>query len=154
MKFDIEAVKEFIQNTTPETKIYIGADSERHKRRGEWFAEYAVAVVVHFDGNKGCKVFGSLHTAKDFDQKQDRPFNRLMTEVYKASEMYLQLAEAIGERHCEIHLDLNGDEKHGSNCAVQSAVGYIKGTCNITPFIKPNSPAASFCADRLKELVA
>jgi predicted RNase H-related nuclease YkuK (DUF458 family) len=53
----------------------------------------------------------------------------------------------------EVHLDINRDEKHGSSCVVQQAMGYIKGTCNMTPMIKPNAPAASFCADRLKRIL-
>lgn len=153
-KMNLEMVKEFIRNSSPETRIYIGADSERFRKKDGWYAEYAIAVVIHYDGNKGCKVFGELVSEKDYDQKKDRPFNRMMSEVYKASAMYLELAEAIGDRHKEIHLDINPDEKHGSSCALQAAVGYIKGTCNVIPFVKPDASAASFCADRLKSLVA
>ena len=36
----------------------------------------------------------------------------------------------------------------GSNIVMKQAVGYIQGTCNIIPMIKPNSPAATVCADR------
>ena len=37
---------------------------------------------------------------------------------------------------------------------LQQAIGYIKGTCNVTPMVKPDAPAASFCADRLKRILA
>jgi predicted RNase H-related nuclease YkuK (DUF458 family) len=37
---------------------------------------------------------------------------------------------------------------------IQQAVGYIKGMCNIIPMVKPNAFAASYAADRLKEVMA
>jgi predicted RNase H-related nuclease YkuK (DUF458 family) len=151
--FDIEEVKEFIKNTSDETKIYIGADSERHIRRDQWWADYTVAIVIHYDGCRGCKVFGSFTSERDFDQRKDRPAMRLMNEVYKAADIYLQLAEVIGDRHCEVHLDINPDVIHGSSCVVTQAIGYIRGTCNVIPMVKPDAFAASYAADRLKEIL-
>jgi predicted RNase H-related nuclease YkuK (DUF458 family) len=52
----------------------------------------------------------------------------------------------------EVHLDINPDEQHGSSCVISQAVGYIKGTCNVVPFVKPQAFAASYAADRLKNL--
>jgi predicted RNase H-related nuclease YkuK (DUF458 family) len=43
---------------------------------------------------------------------------------------------------------------HGSSCVVQQAVGYIRGMCNVTPMVKPEAFAASYAADRLKEILA
>ena len=154
-KFDIEVVKEFILNTSPETKIYIGADSERYRdKKSLWHAEYTVAIVIHIDGNKGCKVFGNVSRERDYDNRHDRPALRLMNEVYRASEMYLQLADVIGDRHCEVHLDISPDILHGSSCVVTQAIGYIRGTCNIIPMVKPDAFAASYAADRLREILA
>jgi predicted RNase H-related nuclease YkuK (DUF458 family) len=152
--FNIEEVKEFIRNSSPDTKVYIGSDSERSRIDGEWYADFCTAVVVHIDGNKGCKVFGKVERERDYDRKMSRPQMRMMTECYKASEMYLALADVLVDREVEIHLDLNTDEAHGSHCALQQAVGYIRGTCNIVPKVKPEAPAASFCADRLKHILA
>ena len=153
-KFSLEDVKNFIRNTSNETKVYIGADSERYRKGNEFWADYTVAVVVHVDGNKGCKVFGYVAAERDYDQKKNRPKQRMMSEVYKAAAMYLDLADAIGDRHVEVHLDINPDLVHGSSCALQEAIGYVRGTCGITPKVKPESPAASFCADRLKDIIA
>jgi predicted RNase H-related nuclease YkuK (DUF458 family) len=36
---------------------------------------------------------------------------------------------------------------------VNEAVGYIKGMCNVVPFVKPQAFAASYAADRLKEVL-
>jgi hypothetical protein len=41
----------------------------------------------------------------------------------------------------------------GSSCVVGEAIGYIKGMCNVVPFVKPKAFAATYCADRLKEIV-
>jgi predicted RNase H-related nuclease YkuK (DUF458 family) len=77
-----------------------------------------------------------------------------MNEVYKVSQLYMDLAEAIGDRHSEVHLDINPNIIHGSSCVVQQAIGYVRGVCNITPRVKPDAFAASYAADRLKEILA
>lgn len=152
-KFNLQEVRTFIKNSDPQSKIYIGADSERFKKGESWWATYCVAVVVHYAGNKGCKVFGDVVTEIDYDQRKDKPFNRMMNEVYKAADMFLKIEEAIEDRHCEVHLDINSDEMHGSSCALSAAIGYIRGTCHLTPKVKPDAPVASICADRLQDLI-
>ena len=151
-KFNLNEVKSFIENTSDSTKIYIGSDSERHKRGGVWFSDTAVVVVVHYDGKHGAKVFGEVTTERDWDQNKARPRMRLMSEAYKASDMYLKLAESIGDRHCEVHLDINPDEKHGSSCVIQEAVGYVRGLTGVIPKVKPNAFAASIAADKFPSL--
>ena len=152
-RLDLEEVKAFIEQTSENTKIYIGADSERHRRGGVWFSDTAVVIVVHYEGKHGAKVFGEITTERDWDQNKSRPRMRLMQEVYKAAELYLELAESIGERHCEVHIDINPNEKHGSSCVIQEAVGYIRGMTGVTPKVKPEAFAASYAADRLKEIL-
>jgi predicted RNase H-related nuclease YkuK (DUF458 family) len=152
-RMNIEKVIEYIKEQTPQTRIYLGADSERYNRKGKWFADYTLAVVVHKDGCHGCKIFGEVVTEIDYDGRQDKPVLRLMTEVYKVADLYLQLAEALVDRHVEIHLDINPAEEHASNAVVQQAIGYIRGVCQMTPQIKPEAFAASFAADRLKEVL-
>ena len=153
-KIDLEEVKEFITNQSAETKIYLGCDSERFKIIKVWHADYIVAIVVHIDGKHGCKLFGEVIRERDYDQKQDRPRFRLMNEVYKVSEMYLKLADVLEGRDVEVHLDINPNEMHGSSCVINEAVGYIRGMCNVIPLVKPNAFAASYAADRLKEVLA
>ena len=153
-KFNIEEIKEFIDNQTPETKVYIGCDSVRYKVGKDWWADYTIAVVVHINGNNGCKLFGQVTKERDFDQRKDRPRMRLMNEVYKISELYLKLADVLEDRHVEVHLDINPNEMYGSSCVINEAIGYIRGTCNVVPLVKPNAFAASYAADRLKEVMA
>lgn len=157
-KINIDELKEFLATCSPETKVYLGCDSERFKNQGVWFADYILAVVVHIDGRRGCKVFGEVQREKDYDQKVNRPFNRMMTEARKVADLYLQLKEVLYDFEVEVHLDIASDEKNGSNVAAQAAVGYIKAMCNVTPILKSKehgggpSFAASFAADRYKDL--
>lgn len=154
MKMDLEEVKQYIQSCSKESKIYIGGDSERFKIKGKWYADYATVVVVHIDGKHGAKIFGEVTREQDYDYKPGRPSLRLMNEVAKVADLYYKLAETIGDRPVEIHLDINPDERYGSSCVVTQAIGYIMGTCNMKPKIKPNAFAASIAADRFKELAA
>ena len=151
-KLDLEQVAEFIRAQSPETKIYLGCDSERVKIDGVWHADYILAIVVHINGNNGCKLFGEVQRERDYDQKANRPSTRLMTEVYKVSALYLQLADVLEGRDVEVHLDVNPNEEHGSSCVVSQAIGYIRGTCNVEPMVKPNAFAASYAADRFRSL--
>jgi uncharacterized protein len=151
---DIDEVKTFIEAQSPETKIYIGGDSERFLIGKDWYADYTLAIVVHIDGKHGCKIFGEVQRERDWDQKKNRPRMRLMNEVYKIAELYTKLHEVLEDRDVQIHLDINPNEKYGSSCVVQEAVGYIRGMCNVVPMVKPQAFAASYCADRLKHIMS
>jgi predicted RNase H-related nuclease YkuK (DUF458 family) len=151
---NIEEVKDYIAKCSTSSKIYIGSDSERFKSADKWYADYATVVVVHIDGKHGCKIFGSMTRELDYDRKVGRPSLRLMNEAYKVQALYSELKEAIGSKFCELHLDINPDERFGSSCVVTQAVGYIIGTCNIEPKVKPHAFAATIAADRYKGLVA
>lgn len=150
---NIEEVKAFIEAQGPATRIYIGGDSERFSIGDAWYADYTLAIVVHINGNNGCKIFGEVQRERDWDQKKDKPRMRLMNEVYKIAELYQKLHEVLEDREVEVHLDINPSELHGSSCVVNEAVGYIRGMCNIIPLVKPQAFAASYCADRLKEIL-
>ena len=153
-EFNIQEVRDFIAAQSPETKVYLGADSERVKVNGVWHADYTLAVVVHIDGCHGCKIFGSVTRERDWDQKANKPSMRLMNEVYKVSDLFHELSEVLQDRHVEVHLDINPNERYKSSAVVQQAVGYIKGTCNIDAQVKPRAFAASYAADRLKFILA
>jgi predicted RNase H-related nuclease YkuK (DUF458 family) len=149
-RLNLDEVKNFINAQSPQTKIYLGCDSERVKVNGVWYADYALAVVVHIDSCHGCKIFGEVTRERDYDQRNDRPSMRLMNEVYKVSELFQKLSQELQDRQVEVHLDINPNEMHGSSCVVNQAIGYIKGTCNVLPMVKPRAFAASYAADRLE----
>lgn len=152
--FDIEEVKSFIRSQSSTTKVYVGGDSERFNLNGFWYADYTTVVVVHINGNRGCRVFGEVVRERDYDQRKDRPRMRLMNEVIKTANLYLSLGDIAEEYEVEVHLDINPDEMYGSSCVISEAVGYIRGMCNVVPLVKPNAWAASYAADRLKEILA
>jgi len=150
-KINLNDVKEYVSKCDPNTKIYLGCDSERINVRGVWHADYVVAIVIHINGNNGCKIFGQVTRERDFDKSNKKPRMRLMNEVYKVAEMYLKLAEII-DNDIEVHLDINPNEMYNSSVVINEAIGYIKGMCNVVPLVKPKAFAASYAADRLKSL--
>ena len=97
-RIDIDEVKSFITAQSAETKIYIGGDSERVHLKEGWLIDYTLAIVVHIDGKHGCKIFGEVQREPDLQwDKKSRPRMRLMQEVYKIAELYLQLADVLEE---------------------------------------------------------
>ena len=151
-KINAEEVKAFLE-ANPGSKVYIGCDSEKVSIKDVWYADYATVAVVHINGRHGCKVFGQVDRERVYDQNPGKPRMRLMTEVMKVAELYLSLAAVMGDDFdCDIHLDINPNERYGSSCVVQEAIGYIRGMCNVVPMVKPQAWAASHCADRLKQL--
>ena len=155
MVIDPIVVRDYLAGCGPNTKVYIGADSKRFRQKGVWYADYMLVVVIHINGRNGCKIFGEVQRERDFDVKLGKPATRLMNEVYKVAELYARLEDTFIEcdlDDVEIHLDLNPDETCGSSVVIQQAIGYIKGTCNVTPLVKPEAFAASYAADRFKEI--
>lgn len=143
----IEEIVDLLTTLTSDTKIYLGCDSVRTFRNGRFYGRYATVCIVHKNGNKGCKIFSHSTTEPDYDLKQGRPKMRMMNEVQKVCQLYVQLAPFIDEFDIEIHLDINTDPRHGSNCAASEAAGYVLGMTGIKPKLKPQSWAASFGAD-------
>ena len=148
----VAEVQEHLLNVSEESRVYIGCDSSRHKdANGDWMANYTTAIVVHnIDENgigRGARVFCDSHTLRDYDQKHDRPMMRMMQEAYHAVEAYQQLEDELILREVEVHLDVNGDPKHGSNCAMKATMGYVRGVTGRDVLIKPYAFAASYAAD-------
>ena len=153
MEIDKNELKEYLSKMPEDTKIYFGADSERIRIDGAWFVDYLLVIIVHEGGNKGAKIFGEIQRERDFDKNLSRPRNRMMTEVYKISELYLNLKDVVDEFEVSVHLDINPDLRYGSSVACKEAIGYIRGTCMMDPVVKPHSWAGSNVADALKRLL-
>ena len=154
MNIDIQQVKDYIDQQCDQTKIYFGADSERLLIDGTWYVDYFLVIVVHIKGKHGAKVFGQIERERDYDKNIDRPKLRLMTEVYKIADLYLQFSEFLEDRHVEIHLDISPMNFHGSNCAFSEAIGYVKGVCGKDPVVKPYSWCATNVADSAKRIIS
>lgn len=144
----VEEIRCFLGTVSSESRVYIGCDSSRKKNaQAEWYATYSTAVVVHIDNRHGCRVFCDSETMIDYDQKADRPAMRMMNEAMKAVEAYQQLEDLLIERDVEVHLDVNADPKHGSNCALSMTKGYVSGMLGVPVRVKPDAFAASYAAD-------
>ena len=143
----IEEMVDLLYDLDENTKIYLGCDSVRFKKGDRRYAKYATVAVVHMNGKNGCRVFRHKSIEADYDLKSNRPSMRLMNEVQKVCELYVQLAPFIDSFPIEIHLDLNTDPKHGSNCVATQAAGYVLGVTGIQPKLKPDAWSSSFAAD-------
>lgn len=146
----VEELVDLLLDLDTETKIYIGTDSVRFRKNDRWYAKYATVCVVHKNGKNGCQVFRHKSIEPDYDVKKNRPSMRLMNEVIKSCELYTQIAPFIDEFDVEIHVDVNTDPIHGSNCVATQAAGYVLGVTGLTENqvkLKPDAFAASFGAD-------
>ena len=149
----IEEMVDLLTSCDDQTKIYLGCDSTRFKKNGRWWARYATVCIVHMNGKNGCRIFSVKTTEPDYDKasnmKAYRPKMRMMNEVMKTCELYMQIQPFIEGFDIEIHLDISMDEKYKSNVAASEAAGYVLGTTNIVPKLKPESWASSFGADHI-----
>lgn len=146
----VEEIVDLLATLDNSTKIYFGCDSVRHRRNGRWYANYATVFIVHINGKHGCRLFSNMSTEPDYDVRKERPKMRMMMEVQKVCELYTQMIPFIDEFDIEIHLDINTDPNHGSNCAAKEAAGYVLGVTGLDEDkikLKPDSFAASFGAD-------
>ena len=149
-KNEIIEIKDYLSTLSDTSKIYLGADSQTFNRgNGLRVAVFTCVLVVHKNGCNGCKIFGYSEDQKDYDQKLNKPSQRLMTEAYKVANLFNEIEDLILEYDIEIHLDVNSKKEFASNAVVKSAMGYILGTCGIEAKIKPDAWAASYAADRI-----
>lgn len=142
---EIEKLKLAISESSEETKVYVGCDSKRYP---DGKVKYATVVILHINGNNGCNMFSFIDNEKDYN-KASNPRMRLVNEAYKAVDLASQIMEVVGNRHFELHLDLNTDPKYKSNSAVKEALGYVIGVLGFDPKLKPYAWASSTAADRL-----
>ena len=140
----LDKAKAAIAASSKESSIYVGGDSIRFKKHGRWFARYATVVIIHIDSCRGGKIFHFADVQPDYGNM----VVRLQTEVMYTVNLVMELLEVIGDRHMEIHLDLNKSPKHKSFAAVQQALGYVRGMVpGVDVRIKPDAFAASHAAD-------
>lgn len=148
-----DELRAFMAQMGPDTKVYFGCDSERFRANGKWFADYMVVIVVHINGRHGCKIFSEVSREKDYDENVGRPFNRMMKEAEKVTELHNRFKDVFEEFEVYIHLDCNPKKTAGSSVAAEAAAGYVRAMTNVVPLLKPLAFAASYAADRAKEVL-
>ena len=139
----IEEAKQAILDSSKESSVYIGCDSIRFRKNKQWYAKYSTVIIVHMDSKRGCKLFHSSTDMPDYGNLKQR----LLTEVQMAVSTATEIIDVIGDRHMEIHLDINPNPKHKSSVAVKEALGWVKGSLGLDAKIKPSSFAATHAAD-------
>lgn len=142
---DIQEVKQAIMDSSQSTCIYIGCDSKVTRKKQ---VKFCTVVILHIDGKHGGRMFSQVDLEK-FVGSPEKPNLRLMQEVQKVIDLGWALQDVIGDRHFEVHLDLNSNPKYKSNSVVKQACGYVLGCLNVQPMLKPFAFAASTAADKL-----
>jgi hypothetical protein len=98
--------------------------------------------------------FKKRNPDKKFKPKQEDLFLRLWGEIERTKTVAdIISSHLLRNMHkapvsINVHLDINPDEKHGSNVAYQAGVGYFQGQ-EYDVFAKPDAWAASHAADML-----
>lgn len=144
MSFDFESIKQEIQKSSTDSSVYIGADSKVYRQDDEAMVAYVTVIILHYGSSQGAKIFRSHRTEKYYGQIRQR----LMSEVQDAITAGMEIADCIGDRSFEIHLDINRDKRYKSSEIIKEATGYVLGMLGFEPKLKPYSFAASSVADR------
>jgi predicted RNase H-related nuclease YkuK (DUF458 family) len=148
MASPISDARQAIIDSRPDDNVYVGCDSIRFKKHGIWYARYATVIILHKEGSKGGRMFYDIQTMPDYGSIKQRMLNEVAFAVQHASDVI----DVIGDRHFEIHIDINRSPKHKSNVALKEAAGYVLGTFGFEPKFKPESWAATHCSDHLVRL--
>ncbi|EDP75699.1 ribonuclease H-like YkuK family protein [Hydrogenivirga sp. 128-5-R1-1] len=135
---DIEEVRRFIESSSEDSAIYVGCDSRQFRSR----TVFVTVVVVHINSNHGAKIFWRVDRVRRITSIRQR----LMEEVNRAVYTALMIADVVGERPFEVHLDINPNPDHRSSMIVKEAVGYVLAQ-GLKPVLKPDAVAASAVAD-------
>lgn len=135
-----------ILNSSESSSIYIGCDSQIYARKKNgktsYYADYSTVVILHKDSMRGCKIFHNSMSVEDHGSLE----TRLLMEVQQSLEAFEQIKDVIGNRHIEIHLDVNPDPRYASNKITAQALGWVRGM-GIEAKIKPDGFAATHAAD-------
>jgi predicted RNase H-related nuclease YkuK (DUF458 family) len=179
---NLDDLAEVLAKAGPDAKLYLGCDSEAmklrvpsnktEKRGGKvrqlyenvWHADYTVVIAIHHRekhvdarGNvtytgKGSRILGEVVRERLYDQDRRKPRLRLMNEAYKVADAFIRLKPLIEDHELEIHLDINPKVEFNSSIVVKEAAAYVRGMTQIEPMVKNRAFAASFAADRFKEI--
>ncbi len=135
---NVEEVRDFIASSSPESAIYVGCDSRQFRSK----TIFVTVVVVHINSNHGAKIFWKVDRVRRITSIRQR----LLEEVNRAVYTALMIADVVGDRPFEVHLDINPNPDHRSSIIVKEAVGYVLAQ-GLKPVLKPDAIAASAVAD-------
>jgi predicted RNase H-related nuclease YkuK (DUF458 family) len=145
MSKPIKDARQAIIDSSPTSAVYLGCDSIRSKKNGVWYAKYSTVVIIHKDGCHGGTIFHDSVEMRDYGNIRQRMLNEVAFAVQHATD----IIDVIGERHFEIHLDINPDPKYKSNAALKEAMGWVRGQFGDVVKCKPDGFAATHAADHM-----
>jgi predicted RNase H-related nuclease YkuK (DUF458 family) len=148
-KIDFEDLKKQISETSMNTSIYVGCDSQIIKQtKTKGFTRFITCVVIHYETKHGGKAF-----FQDVREYRVIPLKeRLLKEVYSAVGVALEIVDAVGDRNFECHIDIASDPRWGSNIVHKEAVSYVRAN-GLNVKSKPYSFTASAICDYLLKKV-
>ena len=150
-------IKDYIDNSNEEIKIYIGTDSQTSRKSKVTL--YATVICLHkivrdekgnIVGGKGSHLIFNKMKRKDvFDI-----FNKLSWEVEYSMQLANHLKDAnvyLAQNLLSIHIDLSPNAENGSHGVYKYAMGYIKAM-GYDVVAKPGASVASYAADNIVRL--
>jgi len=143
----VNEIKSFI-NTHKESKIYLCVDSQRQKKNK---VKIACVLVVHYEGNRGGKIFEFIEHRTIKDGNLSKPYNRMMSEVEVIIDLYTIFEDVLYDKDFSVHLDIAKDKNKGSSIAYGSAYGMITGIIGVEPVFKPDAWCSSTVADKFSK---
>lgn len=141
----IKEAAQAIRESSPDSSIYLGCDSIRYKKHGIWYAKYSTVIILHAATRHGGIIFADTDTQRDYGNIRTRMLNEVQYAVQHASD----IIDAVGDRHFEIHLDINPNPVYKSNAALAEAMGWVRGQFGDIVKCKPDAFAATHCADHV-----
>ncbi len=142
-KIDVAKHTQSIIDLYPDTKVYVGCDSQ-NKKKG---CVYAVVIAYRFTYGDGTRKGARYIYTKEWVDKMKDKFTRLFGEVTRSVEV-AQWLEREGFKVHKIDLDFNLDITAGSHNMVAVGSGYVKGF-GFDPTCKPEEQIASRAADHI-----
>lgn len=133
----IEYVKQWLEDH-PEGEVYVGSDGQDRKKK----TMFATVVVLHT--SRG----GHVLYSEEITKRATDMNIKLWHEVELSLEVAQYMVDSGLPAPDRVEIDINPDEKWGSNVMLASALGMItwKG---FNGQAKPNAPAASNVADKI-----
>jgi predicted RNase H-related nuclease YkuK (DUF458 family) len=119
---DIYSYVTDILSRKPDTKLYVGTDSQNSRR----LTTYATVIVLHYNENDSGKGGHVLYSKEQLPKMRDR-YARLWGEVERSVEVSNMLKD-LGLTVKNIDLDFNEDPRFNSNTILRSAVGYVEAS--------------------------
>jgi predicted RNase H-related nuclease YkuK (DUF458 family) len=137
---DIAEYLKTLLTVMPQSKIYIGTDSQNKDNN----TIFVTAIVIHVNSNNGGHV---LYTKDKLPRIKDK-FQRLWDEVQRSVDIANYLKLECGIDIESIDLDLNSNAKWDSSKILKPAVGYVESLGYKVRY-KPGATYATRIADVL-----